>query len=104
MHQNSFYSGNSGEIFLGDLRVGSVGQWSLKEEGNVLHFIAKQYFLNKFWMSEVNLDMTFTLKLMMGPVEFCFRGTLVNKNFQLGTLVKGRLYLRSFEKLELLPA
>lgn len=101
MNQDSFYSGDCGEIFLEDLRVGSVGSWNLKDEGNVLHFIAKEYFLNKFWMSGIDLGRTFTLELVMGPVEFCFRGKLASRNFQLGKLMKSKLYLRSFERLEL---
>lgn len=101
MKQEFNYSGNSGEIFFGDLRVGNVGEWSLKDEGNTLHFIAKQYFLNKFWMEGISFDRVLTLKLNMGPVRFVFHGKLMSRNFKLGKYVRQRLYLRSFEKLEL---
>ncbi len=103
MKQEFNYSGNSGEIFLEDLKVGSVGEWNLKDEGNALHFIAKQYFLNKFWMEGIDLGRDLTLKLNMGQIKFLFRGKLMSRNFELGKFMKDRLYLRSFEKLELLP-
>ena len=110
MHKKQFseqapgiaYAGEGGQILIGDLQVGSVGSWHLLDEGNVLHFIAKQYFLNKFWMSGVDLGRVFTLRLAMGPVKFRFRGKFQARNFQFGRLVKGKLYLRSFEKLELI--
>jgi len=101
MKQEFNYSGSSGEIFLEDLHVGVVGKWSLKDEGNALHFIAKQYFLKEFWMSGIDLDSVFTVKLNMGPVKFVFQGKLMSRNFSLGKWMKNRLYLRSFEKLKL---
>lgn len=86
---------------LEDLHVGQVGEWSLKDEGNTLHFIAKQYFLKEFWMSDISLGSVFTLKLDMGSVKLVFRGKLMSRNFSLGKWMKNKLYLRSFEKLEL---
>lgn len=102
MKQESNYSGSSGEVFLEDLRVGSVGEWSIKDEGNTLHFIAKQYFLNKFWMSGMDLSKTFTLRLKItGKLGITFQGKFVSRSFELGRYVKDRLYLRSFEKLKI---
>ena len=102
MKQESNYSGNSGEILLEDLKVGSVGEWSIKDEGNVLHFIAKQYFLNKFWMLGMDLSKTFTLRLKAtDKLRFTFQAKFMSRNFELGRFVKDRLYLRSFEKLRL---
>lgn len=101
MKQEFNYSGDNGEIFLGDLQIGNVGKWSLKDEGNALHFIAKRYFLKEFWMSGIDLDSVFTVRLNMGPVSLVFRGKLMSRNFSLGKWMKDRLYLRSFEKLEL---